>query len=87
MAKTMESGSPAAPQSRVAKNPTEEEIAVRAYQIYEERGGAAGNEVEDWIRAERELLAENVTPAPENEKPVAENGKARRKGTVKSASA
>ncbi len=35
---------------------THEEIALRAYQIYLERGGAPGNELEDWTRAERELL-------------------------------
>lgn len=87
MAKTMESASPASPQSRTAKNPTQEEIALRAYQIYLERGGAPGNEFEDWIQAERELLAENAKPAPENGKAAAENGKARRKATVKSASA
>ena len=35
--------------------PTEEEIAVRAYHIYLERGGAEGNPTEDWLQAEREL--------------------------------
>jgi hypothetical protein len=39
-----------------ATRPTTEEIALRAYQIYLERGGAPGNELEDWTRAERELL-------------------------------
>jgi hypothetical protein len=81
MAKTMESGSPASQKSRVTKNqPTAEEIAVRAYQIYLERGGAPGNEFEDWIQAERELLGESG-------KGAAENGKSRRKATVKSAAA
>ena len=81
MAKTMDSASPASPKPRVAKNqPTAEEIAVRAYQIYLERGGAPGNEFEDWIRAERELLGENG-------KLPTENGKPRRKATVKSAAA
>jgi hypothetical protein len=35
--------------------PTEEEIAVRAYHIYLERGGAEGNPSDDWLQAEREL--------------------------------
>ena len=35
--------------------PTEEEIAVRAYHIYLERGGAEGNSSDDWLQAEREL--------------------------------
>ena len=29
---------------------------MRAYQIYLERGGSPGNELEDWTQAERELL-------------------------------
>ncbi len=29
---------------------------MRAYEIYLERNGAPGNPLEDWIRAERELL-------------------------------
>jgi hypothetical protein len=53
---------------------------VRAYQIYLERGGAPGNEFEDWIQAERELLEESG-------KVTVENGKSRRKATVKSAAA
>ena len=35
--------------------PTEEEIAVRAYHIYLERGDDEGNPSDDWLRAEREL--------------------------------
>ncbi len=35
--------------------PTEEEIAVRAYHIYLERGEAEGNPSGDWLQAEREL--------------------------------
>ncbi|HUF27837.1 MAG TPA: DUF2934 domain-containing protein [Gemmatimonadaceae bacterium] len=32
----------------------EEQIRRRAYEIYLERGGAGGDEREDWFRAERE---------------------------------
>ncbi len=35
--------------------PTEEEIAVRAYHIYLERGDAEGDPTDDWLQAEREL--------------------------------
>ena len=35
--------------------PTQEEIAVRAHQIFEQRGSEPGHEVEDWLQAEREL--------------------------------
>jgi len=57
MAKTRNSSSPAAKKPRVAGiRPTTEEIALRAYHIYLERDGAPGNALEDWTRAERELL-------------------------------
>jgi DUF2934 family protein len=39
----------------VTLQPTEEEIAVRAYHIYLERGGAGGEPLDDWLEAEREL--------------------------------
>ena len=74
MVKTMESLSPATQKPRTATHqPAQEEIALRAYHIYLERGGASGKEFEDWMQAERELLGEN--------------GKPRRKATVKSAAA
>ena len=31
--------------------PTREEIELRAHQIYVERGGAQGQDVEDWLQA------------------------------------
>jgi len=37
------------------KNITREQIALRAYQIYEERGGHPGSDVDDWLEAERQL--------------------------------
>jgi hypothetical protein len=37
--------------------PTNEQIRVRAYQIYLERGPRPGNADTDWLQAERELLA------------------------------
>jgi hypothetical protein len=74
MPKTMENSSPASEKPRVTNGrPTQEAIALRAYQLYLERGGAPGNELEDWIQAEIQLATEN--------------GKSRRKTTVKSAAA
>ena len=35
----------------------EAKIRERAYQLYLERGSASGYENEDWLRAEREILA------------------------------
>lgn len=34
----------------------EEEIRIRAYQLYEERGYMPGHEDEDWLVAEQEIL-------------------------------
>jgi hypothetical protein len=50
--------------ARTAGNsPHQAEIALRAYHIYLERGGAPGSELDDWTRAERELLAQNGKPS------------------------
>jgi hypothetical protein len=35
--------------------PTEQEIAVRAHELFLKRGAVAGHELEDWLEAEREL--------------------------------
>ena len=43
------------PVERLAGDPTHDEIARRAYQLFEERGREPGREWEDWFRAEREL--------------------------------
>ena len=38
-----------------ATGPNEEQIRLRAYEIYVERGRADGKDREDWIQAEKEL--------------------------------
>lgn len=38
------------------KSVPREQIELRAYEIYLQRGGSDGNEVDDWLQAERELL-------------------------------
>jgi hypothetical protein len=35
----------------------EEEIRRRAYELFEQRGYNHGSDYEDWLRAEREILA------------------------------
>lgn len=35
--------------------PTPEEIALRAYEIFQSRGEAHGADVDDWLEAERDL--------------------------------
>jgi outer membrane protein TolC len=37
---------------------TEEEIAQRAYALYEARGREDGHDLDDWLQAERELVDE-----------------------------
>jgi len=44
------------PETPTAK-PSREDIARRAYEIYEARGRTGGEEMDDWIQAERELSA------------------------------
>ena len=63
MPKTGKSSSPTITKPRTAGiHPTTEEIALRAYQFFLERGGAPGNALEDWTRAERELLENGNKP-------------------------
>lgn len=57
MSKKVKSSLPTIKKTRAAKTaPTHEEIAFRAYEIYLQRGGAPGDALQDWTRAERELL-------------------------------
>lgn len=39
-------------------SPTYDEIAERALQLYERRRGASGQDLEDWVNAERELRSD-----------------------------
>ncbi len=38
----------------------EEEIRLRAYELYEERGREDGRDVEDWLRAEEEVATKRI---------------------------
>jgi hypothetical protein len=46
---------PLAEDSSANHAPSQEEIRRRAYEIYLERDGLPGDELDDWLRAEREL--------------------------------
>jgi len=37
------------------KEPLRDEVARRAHELYLRRGGEHGKDVEDWLKAEREL--------------------------------
>jgi len=43
---------------------TTEKIRVRAHQLWEEAGRPNGNDVEHWLRAEKELLLNSAAAAP-----------------------
>ena len=56
MARTLEAPVSPARKPRATKSSvTLEQIQQRAYEIFLERRGAPGSEVEDWLCAEREL--------------------------------
>jgi hypothetical protein len=63
MTRTRVSASPQKKQPVAAKTkPTQEQIALRAYHIYLERGCTPGNPFDDWVRAESELTENHKKP-------------------------
>ena len=55
--------------ARKLHSPTPEQIRQRAIEIHKARGGGSGHELDDWLQAEREFLAEQEYPAgPANER-------------------
>ena len=50
-----------APAAVVVADPTYEEIAARAYELWLAQGRPEGREGENWIEAERQLRAERAT--------------------------
>lgn len=52
------------PDIHMKPRPTEERIRQRAHEIHRLRGGGSGQELDDWLQAERELLAEQEHPRP-----------------------
>ena len=42
------------------KEISREDIARRAYELYTQRGCEPGKDIEDWVRAEKELASEVV---------------------------
>jgi hypothetical protein len=60
MSKSATSATPASKKASVAKAPTHDEIALRAYHIFLRRKGAGGDPHGDWLLAEKELLTEKT---------------------------
>jgi hypothetical protein len=68
-----------ADETTVCHTPSHEEIRRRAYEVYLERGDLPGDELDDWLRAERELhkvalfardwnrVQQRVAPTPKTE--------------------
>lgn len=53
---------PDTPRKEAARHaPTPEEIRQRAFEIHCERGGIHGCDLDDWLKAERELQEEYTT--------------------------
>lgn len=44
--------------------PTHDELEIRAYEIYIDRGRSDGHDVEDWLQAKQQLLAKQANPKP-----------------------
>jgi hypothetical protein len=44
--------------------PNREQIELRAYEIYVQRGSVDGNDLADWLEAENELLAQAALLVP-----------------------
>ena len=55
--------------ARIPSNPAqaqsvEEKIRIRAYLLFEKRGGEPGHELEDWLQAEAEILRSEPSAPP-----------------------
>lgn len=46
----------ATPAAKPAPGPSEDDIRLRAYAVFEQRGGSPDRALGDWLQAERELL-------------------------------
>ncbi|MGB8782057.1 MAG: DUF2934 domain-containing protein [Terriglobales bacterium] len=51
------------PQAGEFRDPIEEQIRERAYQLYEQRGREDGHDLDDWLRAESEVAGKTKAVA------------------------
>jgi hypothetical protein len=42
------------------REPSIEEVSRQAYNLYLERGGEHGRDIEDWVKAEKDLSVEQI---------------------------
>ena len=59
----------------VRREPSREEIARRAHELYLQRGSEQGKDVEDWVEAEKELSNEPVAGQVKTRAAQAESGR------------
>lgn len=63
----VKSKTPIQPQAKVASELNvelqQERIRRRAYELYEQRGGEQGHDLDDWLRAESEFAQHQVKSA------------------------
>jgi hypothetical protein len=57
------SSAPRKPKAPAARKPTYEQIQARAYEIFLRRCGTPGDQLQDWLQAERELAPRRKSPA------------------------
>jgi hypothetical protein len=51
------------PAARIRTPELEEQIRVRAHEIYEQRGRDEGHDIDDWLQAEAELTGKSEAEA------------------------
>ena len=68
--------------TKAAARPKHEDIAVRAYQIYLERGCQHGYDVDDWMQAEYELMQLPVRVLAEMDPPKPRENRPKRKSVI-----
>ena len=48
--------------SATERNELEDRIRLRAHELYEARGREDGHDLEDWLRAEEEIMEQKARP-------------------------
>ena len=64
------------------QQPTPEQIAARAYQLYLERGRTDGHDLDDWMQAEYELMQLPVRKLAELEPPKMPRGRTKSRSII-----
>ncbi len=49
--------------------PSGDDVAHRAYELFQMRGGEPGHDLDDWLQAERELSGRPPSEAPDRSRP------------------